>query len=172
MYWSAYLRTRSSRWVCSGVSDPPVGRGSDCALADGVRSGKASGTSKMAKHRIGRTQMQLYHAGKRKHERRGPGSVKKQSTPPSGDNEARPDEIGSGPAHPTADATSLGAARSIRQASSDRFDIDAELRDIDGLEVVEATDGRLGLTNIGDVGPHDWAADTGDTKTPESESKR
>ncbi len=80
--------------------------------------------------------------------------------------------MGSGPAQPTADPTSFGGTSSISHPSSDRFDIDEELRDSDGIEVVEATDGRLGLTNIGDVGPDDWAADTGETKTPEGESKR
>jgi hypothetical protein len=36
---------------------------------------------------------------------------------------------------------------------------------------MEATDGRLGLTDIGDVPPDDWAADTGPTKNPDAESK-
>ncbi len=80
--------------------------------------------------------------------------------------------MGSGPAQPTGDPTSLGGASSIAHPGSDRFDIDEELRDNDGIEVVEARDGRLGLTNIGDVGADDWAADTGETKTAEGESKR
>jgi hypothetical protein len=37
---------------------------------------------------------------------------------------------------------------------------------IDGLTVVSADDPSLGLTNYGDKGPDDWAADTGPTQTP------
>lgn len=87
----------------------------------------------------------------------------------TGDNEARPDELGSGPALPTVDPTSFGATTSIRHPTSARFDVEEERLDNDGIEVVEPTDGRLGLTNIGDVPPDDWAADTGETKTPEGE---
>ncbi|MGA8028388.1 MAG: hypothetical protein WB992_14690 [Bryobacteraceae bacterium] len=83
----------------------------------------------------------------------------------TGDNEARPDEMGSGPGHPTADPTSFGGTSSIRHPSSAGFDLEEELRDTDGIESVEATDGRLGLTNIGDVPADDWAADTGETKS-------
>lgn len=88
-----------------------------------------------------------------------------------GDNEARPDEMGSGPAHPTTDPTSFGGTSSIRHRTTTGFDIDEELRDNDGIEVMEATDGRLGLTDIGDVPPDDWAADTGPAKNPDAESK-
>jgi len=88
----------------------------------------------------------------------------------TGDNEAQPTETGSGPARPTADPTSLGGTTSSRRPPSGGFDADEELRDNYGMEVVEPTDGRLGLTNVGDVPPDDWAADTGPTKSPESES--
>jgi hypothetical protein len=88
----------------------------------------------------------------------------------TGDDEAQPTETGSGPARPTADPTSLGGTTSIPQPSTRDFDADEEIRDNYGMEVVEPTDGRLGLTNIGDVPPDDWAADTGPTKSPESES--
>lgn len=87
----------------------------------------------------------------------------------TGDNEARPDELGSGPAQPTVDPTAFGGTSSIRHAENARFSVEEELRDYDGMEVVEATDGRLGLTDIGDVPPDDWAADTGETRTPEGE---
>ncbi len=56
-------------------------------------------------------------------------------------------------------------------ASTSGFDAEEELRDSDGIEIVEATDGRLGLTDIGDVPADDWAADTGPTKNPDTESK-
>jgi hypothetical protein len=38
---------------------------------------------------------------------------------------------------------------------------------IDDLTIVDADDPNLGLTDIGDIGPDDWAADTGPTRTPE-----
>ena len=87
----------------------------------------------------------------------------------SGDDEARPTETGTGPGRPTADPTSLGGTTSIGQPESHGFDAEEELRDDYGMDVVEGTDGRLGLTNIGDVPPDDWIADTGPTKSPESE---
>jgi hypothetical protein len=87
----------------------------------------------------------------------------------TGDEQARPDELGSGPAEPTVDPTAFGGTTSIRHAESARFSVEEELRDYDGMEVVEATDGRLGLTNVNDIPPDDWAADTGDTRTPEGE---
>jgi hypothetical protein len=87
----------------------------------------------------------------------------------TGDEQARPDELGSGPAQPTVDPTAFGATSSIRHAESARFSVEEELRDSDGFEVVEATDGRLGLTNVNDIPPDDWAADTGDTRTADGE---
>ncbi len=86
----------------------------------------------------------------------------------TGDNEAQPTHTGSGSAVPTIDTTSFGATSSIRQRADHSFDAEEELRDNYGMEVVEPTDGRLGLTNIGDVPPDDWAADTSPTKSPES----
>ncbi|MBX9603303.1 MAG: hypothetical protein K2X35_20025 [Bryobacteraceae bacterium] len=38
---------------------------------------------------------------------------------------------------------------------------------IDDLTVTDAADPRLGLTNIGDTPPLDWAANTGQTRNPE-----
>lgn len=66
------------------------------------------------------------------------------------------------------DPTSLGGTSSIRWSPAAPFDAEEEVRKNDGMEVVEPTDGRFGLTNIGDVSADDWAADTGPTKTPES----
>lgn len=85
----------------------------------------------------------------------------------TGDEEARPDELGSGPATPTVDPTAFGGTSSIKHATSEHFDIDQETRDSDGFEVMEPSDGRLGLTGFGDTPPDDWAADTGETRTAE-----
>ena len=87
----------------------------------------------------------------------------------TGDNEARPDEMGSGPAQPTVDPTSFGGTSSIRHPTSGRSSIEEEFRDYDGMEVMEPSDGRLGLTNVNDVPADDWAADTGETKAPDVE---
>jgi hypothetical protein len=75
--------------------------------------------------------------------------------------------MGSGDAQATVDPTAFGATSSIRHASSSHFDIEEEVLDNDGFEVMMPTDGRLGLTGVGDVPPDDWAADTGETRTPE-----
>lgn len=96
-------------------------------------------------------------------------SIKRGDREDTGDNQAQPDELGSGPAQPTVDPTAFGAAGSIRHPESGRFSVEDELRDYDGLEIAEASDGRLGLTNVNDVPADDWAADTGDTRTPEGE---
>ena len=39
--------------------------------------------------------------------------------------------------------------------------------DLEDLSIVDAEDGSLGLTNIGNKGPDDWAADTGPTAVNE-----
>ena len=39
--------------------------------------------------------------------------------------------------------------------------------DLEDLTIVSADDPNLGLTNIGDQGPDDWAADTGPTRNPD-----
>ena len=62
-----------------------------------------------------------------------------------GDNEARPSERPPGHVSSTAE--------------------------IDDLNIVDATDNSLGLTNVGDVPPDDWAADTGPTRSPEAGAK-
>ena len=85
----------------------------------------------------------------------------------TGDNEARPSQTGTGPAQSTVDPTSLGGASSIKPSPGGGFDADEELRDDFGMEVVEPTDGRLGLTNIGDAPAEDSAADTGSDESAE-----
>lgn len=97
-------------------------------------------------------------------------TIKREDREDTGDNEARPTATGSGSAIPTVDSTSLGGTTLIRQPQQPGFNAEEELREDYGMEVMEATDGRLGLTDIGDVPPDDWAADTGPTKSPESES--
>ena len=99
-------------------------------------------------------------------------SIKRGDREDTGDNEARPDEMGSGDAQPTGDPTSFGGTTSIRHPESDRFYTEDELRDLDGMETMEPTDGRLGLTNIGDVPADDWAADSGPTRNAEEEENR
>ena len=89
-----------------------------------------------------------------------------------GDNEARPDEMGSGPAQPTADPTSFGGSSSIRDPSTDSSALEQEVLDDDSFEIVEATDGRLGLTNIGNKPADDWAPDTLPTMTPEARDNK
>jgi hypothetical protein len=84
----------------------------------------------------------------------------------TGDNEAREDEMGSGPAQPTVDPTAFGATTSIRHPSSDEFDPESEMQDYDGLEIVPKEDRSLGLTDIPGVPAEDWAADTGPDRAP------
>jgi hypothetical protein len=95
------------------------------------------------------------------------GGIRRGEGDESGDNEARPTEKGSGPAQPTFDPSSFGGESSIGHPSGGGFDLEEERTDSDGIEIMEATDGRLGLTNVGDTPADDWAADTGETKTPD-----
>jgi len=90
----------------------------------------------------------------------------------TGDEEARPDEMGSGFAQPTVDPTSFGGTTSIRHPESDSFDPAEELGDVDGMETMLPTDGRLGLTNVGRKPAEDWAADSGPTRSNEEQTKR
>lgn len=87
----------------------------------------------------------------------------------SGDNEARLTEKGAGPAQPTVDPTAFGGAGSIAHPSTHEFDLSSERDDAEGLEIMEANDGRLGLTDTGRVPADDWAADSGPTKNPAGE---
>jgi hypothetical protein len=100
------------------------------------------------------------------------GGIKRGDREDTGDEEARPDEMGSGYAQPTVDPTSFGGESSIRHPASDQFDPKSEIGETDGMEVMEPTDGRLGLTDVGKKPADDWAADTGPTRTPESGNRR
>ena len=99
-------------------------------------------------------------------------SIKRGDRTDTGDNQARPDELGAGDAQPTVDRTSFGGTSSIRHSSSDRFDPQEELRDADGFETMLPDDGRLGLTNTEKIPPDDWAADTGPTHGAEEKRNR
>lgn len=97
------------------------------------------------------------------------GGIQRGDREETGDNEARPTEKGTGDAHATVDDTAFGGESSIRHPSSNRFDLEEERGELDGLEIMEANDGRLGLTNIGDTPADDWAANSGETAVPDAE---
>jgi hypothetical protein len=96
-------------------------------------------------------------------------SINRGDRDDTGDNEARPTEKGSGPAHSTVDDTGFGAETSISHPTSHGFDLEDERADLDGIEIMEVDDGRLGLTNTKRVPADDWAADTGETANPDAE---
>jgi len=68
-----------------------------------------------------------------------------------------------GPAgQPTVDPSAGGMPPGETDVNPDEVNIGED--DIDNLNVVDADDPRLGLTNHGKVGPDDWAANTGPTR--------
>jgi len=70
-----------------------------------------------------------------------------------------------GPAgQPTVDPSAGGMPPGETDVNPDEVNIGED--DIDNLNVVDADDPRLGLTNRGKVGPDDWAANTGPTRNP------
>jgi hypothetical protein len=99
------------------------------------------------------------------------GGVKGGDRADTGDLEARPtrsvDRSGSGakrgPGHVTGDPSALGAHR-----GPDSLAPDEDM--LDELTVKDADDPDLGLTDIGDVPPDDWAADTGPTLSAEEKA--
>lgn len=95
------------------------------------------------------------------------GGISRGDRADTGDEQAQPTEKGSGDAIPTVDGSAFGGASSISRPPADNFDIEEERDSRDGIEIMEPGDGRLGLTNYGDKPAEDWAADTGETKTPE-----
>lgn len=86
----------------------------------------------------------------------------------TGDEEAAPDEMGSGYAHSTGDPTSSGAADSIRYPSGSDTDPAEDSLGDEGMQIRPADDRSLGLTNTDTVPADDWAADTGGTRNPDS----
>ena len=95
------------------------------------------------------------------------GGIKRGDREDTGDDQAAPDELGTGIAEGTIDSTSLGGESSISTPPSSGFDEKAEFGDAnDGMEIMGANDGRLGLTGLPDSPADDWAADTGETRNP------
>ncbi|HZL56998.1 MAG TPA: hypothetical protein VFC21_07955 [Bryobacteraceae bacterium] len=96
------------------------------------------------------------------------GGIKRGDGAETGDLEARPtqtvDRAGSGTdsggATVTGDPSALGVSRGQTPLKTG----DSAL---DELTVKNASDPDLGLTDIGDVPPDDWAADTGPTRSTE-----
>ena len=75
---------------------------------------------------------------------------------------------------PAGQVTGNPAAGGMRAAGDPRYGLDQVEgisseggAGIDDLTVTDASDPRLGLTNIGDKPPEDWAANTGLTRTPD-----
>jgi hypothetical protein len=93
------------------------------------------------------------------------GGIKRGDSAETGDLEARPtqsaDRAGSGSgATVTGDPSALGPSRGQTPLNTGDTDLDE-------LTVKDASDPTLGLTDIGDVPPDDWAADTGPTHSAE-----
>ena len=92
------------------------------------------------------------------------GGIKRGDSEETGDLEARPTEksdragSGAGP-NVTGDPSALGASRGPLDLEPDEG--------LDELTVKDASVPSLELTNIGEVPPEDWAADTGPTRTNE-----
>jgi hypothetical protein len=97
------------------------------------------------------------------------GGIQRGDRDETGDNEARPTEKGSGDAHGIVDRTAFGGESSISHPASSHFDLESERDDFDGIEIMQADDGRLGLTNTDRVLADDWAADSGETAVPDAE---
>src|SRR5438270_2885061 len=87
------------------------------------------------------------------------GGIKRGDSAETGDLAARPtedvDSAGAGtPFKASVDPSALGPSRG-------RTPLDGGDNDLDDLTVYDASDPTLGLTNIGEIPPDDWAADTG-----------
>lgn len=87
----------------------------------------------------------------------------------TGDDEAAPDEMGSGFAHSTGDPTSFGATDSIRHPPGSDVATDEDGLGADDMEILPGDNRSLGLTNTDTVPADDWAADTGPTRNPDSQ---
>jgi hypothetical protein len=96
------------------------------------------------------------------------GGIKRGDSAETGDLEARStetaDRAGSGAgAKVTGDPSALGVSRGMTPLKTGDTDLD-------DLTVKDASDPDLGLTDIGDASPDDWAADTGPTHTGEEKA--
>jgi hypothetical protein len=94
------------------------------------------------------------------------GGIKRGDRAVTGDEEARPtedvDEGGSGDGA-TADPSALATGPGAMSRDLDRAGI-GDSGGIDDLTVHDAGDPELGLTDIDDRPPEDWAANTGPTR--------
>jgi hypothetical protein len=118
---------------------------------------------------------------------RNTGGIKRGDRADTGDNEARPTEgVGRGGSGvragddgpegvPTANPSSIGAPDAPidylgEEEVVEVVDETGNTGDggISDLTVLPASDPSLGLTDIGEVPPEDWAADTGPTKLPDA----
>lgn len=107
------------------------------------------------------------------------GGIKRGDRADTGDEKARPtdgvSEAGSGVrggdsddvGHPTANPSSLGGTSSFHDSGMARLGGDGDLED---LTVHGGSDPDLGLTDVGDRPPEDWAANTGPTRSGEAGS--
>ncbi len=95
------------------------------------------------------------------------GGIKRGDREDTGEDVAAPDDLQPGTGGGTIDPTSLGGETSISSIPGSSFDAEQEISDSsDGMEIMEANDGRLGLTGLPDSPAEDWAADTGETRNP------
>jgi hypothetical protein len=115
------------------------------------------------------------------------GGIKRGDREDTGDNEAAPTEGAGrggsgvraedgGPSGvSTADPSSMGGDVPIDYSGDDEVAEavnetgSTDSGGIDDLTIMNEDDPNLGLTDIGEIGPDDWAADTGPTATPEAE---
>jgi hypothetical protein len=71
---------------------------------------------------------------------------------------------------PTGDASaggSMGPGRPYLSLDEAEGTASNDTGGVDDLNIVSADDPHLGLTDYGNIGPDDWAANTGPTRTPE-----
>jgi hypothetical protein len=107
------------------------------------------------------------------------GGIRRGDRADTGDEQARPTE-GVGPegsgvvgdeddwtAHPTANPSALAGGPTKSSEGIAEIGGDGDLED---LNVVDASDPSLGLTDVGENPPDDWAANTGPTRTGEAAS--
>ncbi len=96
------------------------------------------------------------------------GGIKRGDRSETGDERARPNKPASRDPLDDGDVSNLTGQL---PDTPDETDVEAPevLPDSDDASIMDADDPRLGLTNVGSVPPDDWAADTGPTKTAESE---
>lgn len=111
------------------------------------------------------------------------GGIKRGDRAETGDNQARPTE-GAGPegsgegdgestGFPTADPSSLGASAGPTTSPNTEIDGGTDSLDtdsIDDLTVHPKNDPALGLTDVDDIPPDDWAADTGPSAVSEGQN--